>query len=87
MPKLSVAKGLKSALPTNTVHQHREDLGLSKVDLAKRAKLSDKTIARVERSEKRFRSVTYRRIFNALNKARREEGLAELVYEQVFPQE
>jgi predicted transcriptional regulator len=86
-PKKSDEHSSNAKPSSNRTHEYREELGLSKVELARLASLSDKTIARVERSEQRFRSVTYRRIFNALNKARREEGLAELVYEQVFPQQ
>jgi predicted transcriptional regulator len=71
--------------PTNNLHQYREELGLSKVDLARLAELSDKTIARIEKKKEVFRSITYRRIFNALNKVRRKEGLSELDFEQLFP--
>ena len=68
----------------NKVHQHREALGLTKVELARMAKLSDKTIARVERSEKGFRAVTYHRILNALNRERRTQGQVELKYDDLF---
>lgn len=71
--------------PSTKVHDYREELGLSKVDLARLANLSEKTIARIERRQMGFRAVTYRKIFNGLNKARRREGHKELSFEDVFP--
>lgn len=67
------------------MHEYREELGLTKVELARLASLSDKTIARVERSAQQFRSVTYRKILIALNRARRQQGLPDLKYDQVYP--
>ena len=71
--------------PANNVKRYREELGLSKVDLAGLAKLSDKTIARIERQQQRFRTVTYQRVLLGLNRARRQNSLKELSYEDVFP--
>jgi predicted transcriptional regulator len=71
--------------PANNLHEYREEVGLSKTDLAKLSDLSDKTIARIEKQKETFRSTTYRRVFNALNKARRKESMAELKFDDVFP--
>jgi DNA-binding XRE family transcriptional regulator len=71
--------------PSNRVHEFREELGLSKVDLGRLANLSEKTIARIERQQKGFRTVTYRRVLNGLNRMRRREGHKELSFEDVFP--
>ena len=73
------------APPQNAVHELREELGLSKVDLARLANLSEKTIARIERRIQGFRAVTYRRVLIGLNKARRHGGKTELSYQDVFP--
>ena len=62
----------------------RVELGLSRVELARLADLSEKTIDRVERGNQAFRDTTYRKIFNALNKARAKEGLGALAYSDLF---
>ena len=62
----------------------RVELGLSRVELARLADLSEKTIDRVERGNQAFRDTTYRKIFNALNKARAKEGLSALAYSDLF---
>jgi predicted transcriptional regulator len=72
-------------LSPNNLRQHRVALGLAKTELAKAAKLSDKTIARVETAVQRYRMVTYTRILNALNRARRSEAQPPLTLEDVFP--
>jgi len=76
---------LSSTAPPNNLHRFREEIGLSKAELARMAKLNEKTIARVERRKMRFRIETYRKIFNALNAGRRSEGFGELRYDEVFP--
>ena len=65
----------------------RVELGLTRVEFAKLAELSDKTVDRVERGNQAFRETTYRKIFNALNKARAKEGLSALVYKNLFRNE
>ena len=78
-------KATTAALPPNNLHKFREEIGLSKAELARMAKLNEKTIARVERREMTFRVETYRKIFNALNIARRRAGFKEPTFEEVFP--
>jgi len=68
----------------NRVKNLRVELGLSRVQLAKLADLSEKTLDRVERGNQAFRETTYRKVFNALNKARAKEGLPALVYQNLF---
>jgi len=65
----------------------RVELGLTRVELAKLAELSDKTVDRVERGNQALRETTYRKIFNALNKARAKEGLSALAYQDLFRNE
>jgi len=69
----------------NRVKELRLELGMTRVELAKLASLSDKTIDRIERGEQRFRETTGRKIFNALNKIRLRDGLESLVYADLFP--
>ena len=64
--------------------EQRVELGLSRVELARLADLSEKTIDRVERGNQAFRDTTYRKIFNALIKARAKEGLSALAYSDLF---
>jgi len=68
----------------NRVKDLRFELGLTRVELAKLADLSEKTVDRVERANQAFRETTYRKIFNALNKARAKEGLSTLAYQDLF---
>lgn len=72
---------------SNRVAEYRMALGLSQTQLAARCApgLSAKTIARVETENKSFASITYHRILNALNNARREQGQSALQMEAVFP--
>ena len=72
-------------IPKNRVRESRVELGLTKVELAKLASLSEKTVDRVEKGQRGFRETTYRRLFNALNKARVRESLSLLAYTDVFP--
>ena len=69
----------------NHVKELRLELGLTRVELAKLADLSEKTVDRAERGTKDLRETTYRRIFNALNKARARESLRALMYRDLFP--
>jgi DNA-binding XRE family transcriptional regulator len=78
--KSSPAKGGQSSRVKNL----RVELGLTRVQLAKLADLSEKTVDRVERGNQVFRETTYRKVFNALNKARAKEGMAALVYQKLF---
>ena len=71
--------------PANSVHKYREELGRSKVELARAAKLSERTVARIERQEAIFRMTTYFRVLNGMNKLRGEDGLLALTYEQLYP--
>lgn len=68
----------------NRVKALRFELGLTRVELAKLAELSEKTIDRVECGNQALRETTYRKVFNALNKARVREGLPLLVYHDLF---
>jgi predicted transcriptional regulator len=72
------------AAPGNHVKNLRVELGLTRVELAKLADLSEKTVDRVERGNQAFRETTYRKIFNALNKARAKEGISALAYPDLF---
>jgi predicted transcriptional regulator len=69
----------------SSVKSLRFELGLSRVDLAKLSGLSEKTVDRIESGNQSSRETTTRKIFNALNKARAKEGLANLAYEDLFP--
>jgi predicted transcriptional regulator len=81
-------KAKKTAVPqppANNVREHRKEAALRKVELARLAGLSDKTIQRVERMEQNFDPMTYRKIFNALNRERKKQDKPELRFEEVFP--
>lgn len=69
----------------NRVKESRLELGLTKVELAKLASLSEKTVDRVERGKHAFRETTHRKVFNALNKVRVRENLSPLTYADLFP--
>jgi predicted transcriptional regulator len=69
---------------SNRVKDLRLELGLTRVELAKLADLSEKTVDRVERGKQDLRETTYRKIFNALNKARIKESLDALAYQDLF---
>jgi transcriptional regulator with XRE-family HTH domain len=68
----------------NRVKDLRVELGLTRVEFARLAELSEKTLDRVERGAQTFRETTYRKIFNALNRARTKEGLSALGYQELF---
>jgi len=89
MPKkdLRSRQRQQSADSKNRVRDSRVELGLTKVELAKLASVSAKTVDRVERGEHAFRETTYRKIFNALNKVRARETMILLVYTDLFPAE
>ena len=70
--------------PPNRLREMREMLGLTRADLARLSDVSDKTIARVESSQRGFREVTYRRILNGLNMGRNRRGLASLSFDSLF---
>ena len=72
--------------PANNVEQLRLQLGWSQADLAREAGLNPRTIARVEKAEKRFAKVTYFKILKAFNKGRRDQDLEpRLDIGEVFP--
>lgn len=68
----------------NRVKDLRLELGLTRIGLAKLADLSEKTVDRAERGNQDLRETTYRKIFNALNKARAKESLRALAYQDLF---
>ena len=70
--------------PPNRLRELREMLGLTRADLARLSAVSDKTIARVESSQRGIRDVTYRRILNGLNMGRNRRGLASLSFDSLF---
>ncbi len=76
-----------SSANQNRVKEIRVELGLTRVELARLAGLSDKTLDRVERGASSLRETTYRKIFNALNKARVKEGLSVFLYQDLFKTE
>ncbi len=70
--------------PNNAWH-YREDAGLKKVEIALAAKVSVKTVARIEQESQGPSRVSYHRYLNALNAKRREQQKPELRFEEVFP--
>jgi DNA-binding XRE family transcriptional regulator len=78
------ASRLPGMTSRNAVQRHREELGLSKADLAKLADVSYSTIGRLE-TECHARAATYHRILHGLNKARISAGLTELKLDDIFP--
>jgi DNA-binding XRE family transcriptional regulator len=68
----------------NRVKEFRLELGLTRVALAKMADLSEKTLDRLEGGSPQLRETTYRKVFNALNRARTQESLSTLKYEELF---
>ena len=81
------ARDKLTSAKANRAKDLRLELGLTRVELARLADLSEKTLDRVERGAQSFRETTYRKIFNALNKARTKEGLPALVYQDLFKTE
>jgi DNA-binding XRE family transcriptional regulator len=73
-----------SSKQESRVKKLRFELGLSRVELAKLALVSEKTIDRVEAGTHTLRETTCRKVFNALNKIRSREGLSILNYDSLF---
>jgi len=71
----------------NRIKDLRLELGLTRVELAKLADLSEKTVDRAEHGKQDLRETTCRKIFNALNKARAKESLRALAYQDLFPKQ
>jgi predicted transcriptional regulator len=72
-------------LQNSLKNQREQVLGLSKVDLSNFCGVSEKTIQRIERNERGFRRITYTKVLNGVNKARKKADLKQISIKQLFP--
>ncbi len=73
------------------LERFREREGLSTTELARRARVSTRTISRLESAKAnertQVRSVTRYKVLNALNEVRRERNKPEISYEEAYPED
>jgi len=69
----------------NRLHRMRVEEGLGLTDLARLARLSERTIREVERGERRAREVTLHQIVNAMNANPNRVRRHEYAFEEIFP--
>ena len=86
--KLGVVEPVEPAdqpVENNVRHYRKKVLAVSKAELARSCKVSDKTIYRIEQKLERFREDTYDKILVGINKELRERSQPEVAMKDLFP--